>query len=103
MDHDVALKRLPDRLVFPAELRDKIHFDEKHELLTYRGPMSKREFETLWQLHPDSDYRRAIEELFRVATWDAEEQRQTMKGIWLTVAVTALFILVIVVVYACMR
>ena len=76
MDHFVHLDGLPDNLEFPGELNEKINYDSERRGLVYRGPMSKREYDMLCPLHADSDYRRAIEELFRVATWDAEEKGQ---------------------------
>jgi len=76
MDHFVRLDRFPDDLEFPRNLQEKIDYDAARRVLVHHGPMSKREFDILFRLHADSDYRRAIEELFRMATWDAEEKGQ---------------------------
>jgi hypothetical protein len=76
MDHFVRLDRLPADLEFPEELQGKISYDSNRRALVHHGPMSKREFDMLSPLHTDSGYCRALEELFRVATWDAEEQGQ---------------------------
>ena len=73
MDHIVNLDQLPDDLEFPERLRDRISYDKKQKALVYRGPMWKRDFDVLRDLHDCRHYRRAIEELFRKATIDAEE------------------------------
>lgn len=73
MDHFVNLDQLPDDLEFPERLKDRITYDTKQKALVYRGPMWKRDFDVLRELHDCRQYRRAIEELFRKATDDAEE------------------------------
>lgn len=73
MDHFVNLDQLPGDLEFPEGLRDRISYDTKQKTLVYHGPMWKREFDVLWKLHDCRQYRRAVEELFRKATIDAEE------------------------------
>ena len=76
MIHFVRLENFPDDLEFPSELQDRIRYDSDRRGLEFSGPMSKREFDTLWPLHKDSAYRRAIEELFRIATWDKDTTKQ---------------------------
>jgi hypothetical protein len=74
MTHFVRLDRLPDHLEFPAEMETRICYDPARRGLVHHGPMSKREFDLLWSLSDCREYRRALEELFRLATWEAETQ-----------------------------
>jgi hypothetical protein len=73
MDHFVNLERLPNNLEFPERLRDRIRYDAEQKVLVYHGPMWKRDFDILREVHDCRHYRRAIEELFRKATVEAEE------------------------------
>ena len=98
MDHFVRLERLPADLEFPRALQGKISYDPDRRALVYHGPMSKREFDILFPLHTDSSYCRALEELFRVATWDAEEKGQgngSFVKLWV-IGVATLFIVALV-------
>ena len=72
MDHSVPIDRLPDGLVFPPEMADRIRHDPVERTLTFRGFMSKAEFDRLSRLHDDWSYRRPLEELFRLCTLEAE-------------------------------
>ncbi|MCA9124156.1 MAG: hypothetical protein H6822_02220 [Planctomycetaceae bacterium] len=98
MDHFVRLDRLPADLEFPEVLQGKISYDSDRRSLVHHGPMSKQEFDILFALHTDSAYCRALEELFRVATWDAEERghgnRKFVK-FWV-VGIATLFIVALV-------
>ena len=67
MVHYVKLARLPDDLRFPENLQSRIWYDPSAKRLTYDGYMSKATFDRLESLHTDSEYRRALEDLFRVA------------------------------------
>jgi hypothetical protein len=66
MDHSVRLDRLPDGLAFPPELGDRIRHDSARGTLSFRGFMSKADFDRLSRLHDDWGYRRSLEELFRL-------------------------------------
>src|SRR3954471_20626227 len=72
MDHHVELKRLPDGLNFPPELGDRIDYDARCGRLSFRGFMCKAEFDRLSRLSDDWGYRRALEDLFRLCTLEAE-------------------------------
>ena len=82
MDHFVRLDQLPSDLEFPQKLNERIRYDNERKGLVYRDAMSSNMFETLLHLHTDSDYRRAIEELFRIAVYQSDKKRQrTSKNI----------------------
>ncbi len=67
MDHFVTLNKLPAGVEFPAELRDKIQYDETSHRLVFHGFMSKAEFDRLCSLSDDWGYRRPLEDLFRIS------------------------------------
>jgi hypothetical protein len=97
MDHFVKLEKLPDALEFPARLRDRIEYDPRRKGLVYHGPMSKGTFDALSKLHQGREYRRAVEELFRVATFEAEQVRSPKRavalGLGLAAAAAAAFVI----------
>ena len=97
MDHFVRLDRLPDDLEFPSAVQEKIRYDSERRAIVFRGPMSKREYDLLRSVHTDSAYCRAIEELFRVATWDAEEKGDKRLGKAAIIGVAAFLIVALVV------
>jgi hypothetical protein len=66
MDHSVFVDRLPEGLEFPADLKGRIHFDPQTRKLTFRGYMSKTDFDRISQLTRDWSFRRKLEELFQV-------------------------------------
>ncbi len=65
MDHFVTIGSLPDGFEFPPELNHRIHFDPVTGRLTFRGYMSKTDFDRLSQATTDWKFRRSLEELFR--------------------------------------
>jgi hypothetical protein len=67
MDHFVKLDKLPEGFEFPPQMKDRIHFDPVARKLTYRGYMSKTDFDRLCQLTNDWAFRRTLEELFRLS------------------------------------
>jgi hypothetical protein len=89
VDHFVKLDRLPEGVVFPPPLCDRIHFDPIARKLTFHGYMSKTDFDRLCQLSNDWAFRRTLEELFRLSI---PEEKTPPRGVlrWLT-AVTRLF------------
>jgi hypothetical protein len=91
MDHFVKMDRLPDGLEFPTELKDRIHFDPIARRLIFRGYMSKTDFDRLSQISKDWNFRRSLEELFRLSIPD-EPSRPRGVGRFLA-AVTRLFTL----------
>ncbi len=72
MDHSVRVDQFPDGIIFPPELADRAHYDAATRTLSFRGFMSKAEFDRLSRLHDDWGYRRSLEELFRLCTLDPE-------------------------------
>jgi hypothetical protein len=72
MDRSVPLDRLPDGLTFPIEMKDRISYDEGQRKLSFRGFMSKADFDKLHRVHEDWGYRRALEELFRRCSLEPE-------------------------------
>jgi hypothetical protein len=91
MDHFVKMDRLPDGLEFPMGLKDKIHFDPIARRLIFRGYMSKTDFDRLSQLSTDWNFRRSLEELFRLCIPE-EPSRPRGVGRFLA-AVTRMFTL----------
>ena len=91
MDHFVKMDRLPERLEFPLELKDRIHYDPIARRLIFRGYMSKTDFDRLSQLSTDWNFRRSLEELFRLSIPE-ESSRARGVGRFLA-AVTRMFTL----------
>ncbi len=65
MDHFVKLDRLPDGFTFPTDLEHRFHFDAERRLLSYRGYMSKADFDRVCERTKDWPFRRVLEDLFR--------------------------------------
>ena len=91
MDHFVKLDRLPDGVVFPPALSDRIYFDPVAHKLTFHGYMSKTDFDRLCQLSNDWAFRRTLEELFRLCIPEDKTAPQGVRR-WLS-AVTRMFTL----------
>jgi hypothetical protein len=72
LDHTITIDRLPDGFSFPPEFEGRLRHDPSRRTLTFRGFMSKAEFDRLSRLQDDWGYRRAIEELFRLCTLEPE-------------------------------
>jgi ferric-dicitrate binding protein FerR (iron transport regulator) len=66
VDHFVTLDRLPEGLTFPPDLADRLHFDPERRRLSFRGFMSKADYDRILELSEDWAYRRKLEELFRL-------------------------------------
>ena len=73
MDRFVRLDRLPDGLAFPHDLRDRVSHDSDRRTLSFRGFMSKADFDRLGRLSEDWSYRRSLEELFRLCSIEPEK------------------------------
>ena len=67
MDHCVKLDKLPDGVEFPPPLKDRIQFDPVAHKLVFHGYMSKTDFDRLCQLSNDWNFRRTLEDLFRLS------------------------------------
>ncbi len=72
MEHSVRVIDLPEGIVFPPEMGDRVRYDRASQTLSFRGFMSKAEFDRLSRLHDDWGYRRSLEELFRLCSLDSE-------------------------------
>ncbi len=75
MDHFVILDHLPDGLEFPPDLAGRISYDTATRRLSYRGFMSKADFDRLWMLSEAWSFRHKLEDLFRMCTIEAERPR----------------------------
>ena len=82
MDHFVTLDRLPEGLVFPTDLEDKIWFDPVSKKLFFRGYMSKTEFDRLCQTTRDWSFRRKLEELFQLSVEETDQNRHGLRGVF---------------------
>ena len=80
MDHYVALDRLPEGFEIPEDLRDKLRFDPQARRLSFRGYMSKSEFDRIGGLTRDWGFRRKLEELFQLSVPDDEPAPRRWSG-----------------------
>jgi hypothetical protein len=81
VDHVVKLERLPDGLVFPEDLADRIRIDPESKTLSFRGYMSKADFDRLCELTRDWSFRRKLEELFQISIDADEPQPRGLHGL----------------------
>jgi hypothetical protein len=81
MEHSVKIERLPDRVTFPPEFGDRIHYDASSRRLVFRGFMSKAEFDRLCQVSDDWAYRRPLEDLFRLCSSGDAPRPGGLRGI----------------------
>jgi hypothetical protein len=84
----VPVDKLPDGLSFPGDLQRRIHYDASRHQLAFEGFMSKATFDRLYRLADDRDYRRALEDLFKICTFDDSEGagvRRAHGFVWLTI------------------
>ena len=93
MIHSVSLESLALGIEFPANLKDRISYDEVKKCLTFDGFMSKADFDALLQLGKDFHYQRAIEKLFQIAT--AEEEPSPRNRIRAVVVVVGLILVAV--------
>jgi hypothetical protein len=66
----VPISNPPPNLKFPPDLCDRIRLDAENRRLIHEGFMSKAEFDRLCALSDDWNYRRPLEELFRLCSPD---------------------------------
>jgi hypothetical protein len=64
VEYSVKLARLPEQVVFPARLGDRVVYDAARGQLIYRGFMTKCTYDELSGLSDDVEYHRALEQLF---------------------------------------
>jgi hypothetical protein len=80
VDHFVKLERMPEGLVFPADLADRIWIDPQSKTLHFRGYMSKTEFDRICGLTKDWPFRRKLEELFQISIDEDEPHPKGLHG-----------------------
>jgi hypothetical protein len=78
------LTALPNDLQFPDDFPEPICFDTARKLLLYRGFMSYSSYRCLRQLHADTEYTRALEELF-IASSGVQQPASQGSGWWIIV------------------
>jgi len=69
VDHFVIIDRLPADFAIPAELGDRLRYDERSGRLSFRGFMSKAEFDHICGLTRDWPFKRKLEILFNSCTY----------------------------------
>jgi hypothetical protein len=72
MERFVRIQKLPEGASFPADLLDRISYDPDRQTLSFRGFMSKADFDRLSRLSEDWGYRRSLEELFRLCSIESQ-------------------------------
>ncbi len=60
----VPLDKLPEGLVFPKEMKDKISYDEANKTLTFKGNMTTVDKDNLSKLSQDPTYQKALNLLY---------------------------------------
>lgn len=92
MDHFVNLPSLPSDLrATPADLADRLRYDENAHQLHFAGFMSKGDFDRLAQLSDSWPYKRAVEALFQLCTIDDENSSRPLRGVRKILASLGLF------------
>lgn len=89
MPRSVPLESLPEGLVFPSCLQDRISYDAAAKRLCFEGFMSKTDFDKLICLSNDIGYQRALERLFQIATFSDESSTASPVKKWALAAVAA--------------
>jgi hypothetical protein len=93
MDHFVDLDRLPEGFLVPPDLAEQVHLDPDLKRLSFRGFMSKADYDRLSLLSEDWSYRRHLEDLFRQCSLVQERPRRLAPG-WIVGAVVSLLAVV---------
>jgi hypothetical protein len=73
MDHTTPLQKLPDGIVIPAHLSDRIAYDSERRQLTFRGFMTKYTHDELVAIANDQPYRAAVQRLFVLSSQEFTE------------------------------
>lgn len=76
------LRSIPSDLQFPPGLEERIAFDPQRQVMTFRGFMSKRDFDKLVVLSNDVEYQRAIERLYQVCTYSDNDDPYASQKRW---------------------
>lgn len=61
----IQLEALPSEVRFPIELIDKVRYENSAKLLFFRGIMSKKEKDILYDLSENPIYKKAIDKLYK--------------------------------------
>ena len=80
MDRFVVIERLPAAFVIPRDMKDRLSYDAATRRLTFRGYMSKAEFDRLSQLTKDWAFRRKLEELFQSCAYNDQPDARPLGG-----------------------
>ena len=83
------LEALPSSLQFDDDFPEPIRYDVARRILIYRGFMSYGSFQYLQQLHSDSGYARALDELFRKSGGTIESPKRAWRWPVLLAAIGA--------------
>jgi len=97
MIREVPVRNLPEGLSFPRDLEERIHYDPNRHKLAFEGFMSKATFDRLYRLAEDREYRRALEELFQLCTFDDSDlagQRRARAFVGLAIGLACVAIVV---------
>jgi hypothetical protein len=78
MVHYSKLRKLPVGLKLPTDLADHIFFDAQKKRLSFKGFMSKSQYDRLMQLDADRDYQEAVNRFFQLS---AEDDNPIVRGI----------------------
>lgn len=99
MEYHTTLARLPEHLVFPGELQDRILFDKARNRLSFRGFMSRSTCDILLELSREAAYREAIERLFVLSAAELESSSPPNRSWapWLLAGTAALLLVFAVV------
>jgi hypothetical protein len=104
MDHSTTLQNLPDDVAFPEHLRARIGFDRERQRLTFRGFMTKCAYDELVGLANDTDYRRAVEQLFVLSSEEVGPSRpRRVRPLTLAVTVVGSIVIAMLVAWAMFR
>lgn len=82
VDHFVTLEKIPDGLVFPADLKNRIRIDRESKRLYFHGYMSKTDFDRLCELTRDWSFRRKLEQLFQICVDEDVPQAKGLHGLF---------------------
>ena len=82
MDHFVPFPARPaDLRAIPPDLADRFQFDAEGKRLSFRGFMSKGDFDRLSQLSESWPYKRALESLFQLSTLEGDDPPESRSGL----------------------
>lgn len=95
MIHSVPLNSIPADLRVPDEVKQRFWYDAEQKQLCFDGFMGSAMLDELEHLHIDSDYRRAVNDLFHISVpEDNSSGQRTLKLVVALVVVTIIVICV---------